>query len=188
MLCRSRLLLPGPKGSSVLHACRDKDLCLDPGPGHSCAPSSSPCCVRPGGSRSCSCWPCLRVSTSDSAAHPGTHFLRVTERNVVSASYTAGGQRLQAVGHSFTQWCAVPPVSWKSLKGTQGLAHGSSGTRDGSPFEEEHRTVGLWQLCLGPPPGVAGMASEVGTWRPFALDPGTFPLQVSAFLQGKASG
>lgn len=62
----------------MLHAGGEKKLCRDPGGlGREFPPSASPCRVCSGGvSRSCSCWPCLRVSTSDSAAHPGTHFLK----------------------------------------------------------------------------------------------------------------
>lgn len=65
----------------------------------------------------------------------------------MSASYTAGGQRLRAVGHSFTWQCAIPPF----LESTE--RHTRSGPwqfRDErlEPFEEEHPAEGLWQLCL----------------------------------------
>lgn len=73
-----------------------------------CPPSASPCRVCPGeASRSCSCWLCLLVSTSDSAARPGTHFLRGQKRKPNEGSSRWGdGETWTTLFHRIY---AIPP-------------------------------------------------------------------------------
>lgn len=77
--------------------------------------SASPCCVRPEALRSCSCWPCLRVSTSGSAAHPGTHFLRQKKETMNVAVRPEDRSREMWV--TSAQPSTAP--SWDPLRDTQ---------------------------------------------------------------------